>query len=674
MLYAKSGKKKKETDDDEDSWKGFNAFGNPDDGRGPKNSSLRTFLLAMGFTTLGVGLLAYLFSSPGSNPELDFASFKEKVLEKGEVDKVIVVNNVVHVYVKGNPNPVHYFRIGNPDHFEKKLDQAQAELGTKEEDKIPVVYDHPSPVWGHLRDLVPTVILIGLGVILWRATPKLSTKGGKGLFDMPGQQKKSHLITQEQKPTTTFADVAGLEEAKVEVMEFVSFLKQPAKYTELGAKIPRGALLVGPPGTGKTLLAKATAGEAGVPFFSTTGSDFVEMFVGVGPARVRDLFAAARKKAPCIVFIDEIDAVGRARSASGFSNDERENTLNQLLVEMDGFSTEASVVVLAGTNRADILDKALLRPGRFDRNISIDPPTKAGRVEIFKVHLKAVKLTGEADTLADRLAELTPGFTGADIANVCNEAALIAARNDKTGVGLDELEAAIERVIGGLERKTKVLDPKEKKTVAYHEAGHAIVGWFLEHTDPLLKVSIIPRGSAALGYAQYQGKDQYLVSKETMFDRMCLTLGGRVAEQLVFNEISTGASDDLERVTNSAFAQVTRYGMSPKIGLLSFKPNRSEFQLSHRPYSAETARIIDEEVRDIVNAAYEHTVQLLTDKREQLELVAQRLLEKEVLSNADMVELLGERPFKPAEPTTPEAEHPPTAPTPENLQFNQHQL
>ena len=667
-VFAKSGKKKSSGDDkssdDDDTWKGMNSFGNPDDGRGSNsaggspNASWRNFFLAMALTSLGVGLAVWLFSSSSSNAEMDFDAFRSKLLERGDVTKVVVIDQVVHVYVKDNHSPSFFFRIGDPDHFERKLEAVQNELGkTARAEKVPVVYDHPSPVSDSLKALIPTLLLIGIGVAIWRSAPSMSSMGGSGgmggkggMFgDMPGMKKKSSLVTAEMKPKTKFVDVAGLDEAKVEIMEFVSFLKQPQKYTELGAKIPRGALLVGPPGTGKTLLAKATAGEAGVPFFSTTGSDFVEMFVGVGPARVRELFAAARKKAPCIVFIDEIDAVGRARSNGSFHNDERENTLNQLLVEMDGFNTDASVIVLAGTNRSDILDKALLRPGRFDRNISIDPPTKSGRMEIFKVHLKPIKLAEEVANnesgITEKLADLTPGFSGADIANVCNEAALIAARQDKTSVELVDLEAAIERVIGGLERKTKVLDPKEKKTVAYHEAGHAIVGWFLEHCDPLLKVSIIPRGTAALGYAQYQGKDQYLVSKEQFLDRMCLTLGGRVAEKIIFDQISTGAQDDLERVTNMAFNQITKYGMSPKVGLLSFKANASDFQLSHRTYSDATSQLVDSEIRDLVNSAYQRTVDLLTSKREQLELVAQRLLLKEVLSQADMIELLGERPF-----------------------------
>lgn len=477
----------------------------------------------------------------------------------------------------------------------------------------------------------------------------------------------SSLVGAEQRPKLKFSDVAGLDEAKVEIMEFVSFLKSPQKYKQLGAKIPRGALLVGPPGTGKTLLAKATAGEAQVPFFSISGSDFVEMFVGVGPARVRDLFAQARQKAPCIIFIDEIDAVGRQRSKSGMSNDERENTLNQLLVEMDGFNTTSSVIVLAGTNRADVLDKALMRPGRFDRVISIDPPDKKGRIDIFKVHMKALKLEKTVDEYAERLAILTPGFSGADIANVCNEAALIAARAGKKSVDLPDFESAIERVIGGLERKTRVLAPREKTTIAYHEAGHAVAGWFLEHANPLLKVSIIPRGSNALGYAQYQPKDQYLYSADQLMDQMCLTMGGRCAEALIFNRISSGAQDDLQKITNSAFEQITRYGMSKRIGLVSYTDEGSSDQPAvAKLYSSETAKMIDDEVRELVNSAYQRTYSLLEKHKEGLEVVAKRLLEKEVLHEADLTELLGARPFpaKKSDVTVP----PPTGVMPDTVQ------
>merc|ERR1712168_1145880 len=440
-----------------------------------------------------------------------------------------------------------------------------------------------------------------------------------------------------------FRDVAGCEEAKIEIMEFVNFLKNPQQYTDLGAKIPKGAILTGPPGTGKTLIAKATAGEANVPFISVSGSEFLEMFVGVGPSRVRDMFAMARKNAPCILFIDEIDAVGRKRGGRAFSNSEAENTLNQLLVEMDGFNTTAGVVILAATNRVDILDNALMRPGRFDRQIYVGAPDIKGRASIFKVHLEKLKTQLDKDDLARKLASLTPGFSGADIANVANEAALIAARDAGETIVLKNFEAAIERVVAGLEKKTQVLGPEEKKTVAYHEAGHAVCGWFLEYADPLLKVSIIPRGKG-LGYAQYLPREQYLYSKEQLLDRMCMTLGGRASEQIFFNRITTGAQDDLQKVTQSAYAQITKYGMNEKVGNVSFQDPQPGEMVFDKPFSEATAQTIDEEVRAIVDRAYQRTKALITEKREIVEKVALRLLEQEILSRDYMIELLGPRP------------------------------
>jgi len=418
-----------------------------------------------------------------------------------------------------------------------------------------------------------------------------------------------------------YRDVAGCEEAKVEIMEFVNFLKNPQQYLDLGAKIPKGALLTGPPGTGKTLLAKATAGEANVPFITVSGSEFLEMFVGVGPSRVRDMFSMARKNAPCILFIDEIDAVGRKRGGRSFGgHSEQENTLNQLLVEMDGFNTTTNVVVLAATNRSDILDQALLRPGRFDRQIFVPPPDIKGRASIFKVHLQPLKtLLDKLDT-ARKLAALTPGFTGADIANVCNEAALIAARDLNETITLKHFEAAIERVVAGLEKKTKVLQPEEKKTVAYHEAGHAVCGWFLEHADPLLKVSIIPRGMG-LGYAQYLPKEQYLYTKEQLFDRMCMTLGGRASEQIFFEKITSGAQDDLRKVTQNAYSQIVQLGMSDKVGNLSFDLPQPGEMVIDKPYSEETAQLIDEEVRTLVKSAYDRTLTLLKEHKQDVEKV-----------------------------------------------------
>jgi cell division protease FtsH len=430
------------------------------------------------------------------------------------------------------------------------------------------------------------------------------------------------------------------------VKEIVEFLKNPKKFTKLGGKIPKGALLVGSPGTGKTLLAKAVAGEANVPFYSLSGSDFVEMFVGVGAARVRDLFKKAKEKAPCIVFIDEIDAIGRSRGRGQMpgSNDERENTLNSLLVEMDGFSTDSGVIILAATNRPDVLDSALLRPGRFDRQISIDKPDLRGREEIFKVHVRNLKLSGDVNI--KNLAAQTPGFAGAEIANVCNESALIAARKDKKSIEMVDFQDAIDRVIGGLEKKNKIISPEEKKIVAYHEAGHAVAGWYLEHADPLVKVSIVPRGIAALGYAQYLPKEQFLYQTDQLLDEMCMALGGRAAEEIIFGKISTGALSDLERITKMAYSIVSVYGMNKNIGNLSFFDSKQSDYNFTKPYSDSTAEKIDQEVKRIIDNAYSRTKKLLTDKKEELEKIANKLLEKEILFQNDLEKLIGKRPFK----------------------------
>jgi cell division protease FtsH len=481
--------------------------------------------------------------------------------------------------------------------------------------------------------------------------------GGGGMGGPGGNifnigKSKAILFDKDEKIKITFEDVAGLDEAKEEVQEIVNFLKNPKKYTILGGKIPKGALLIGPPGTGKTLIAKAMAGEAQVPFFSISGSDFVEMFVGVGASRVRDLFKQARDKAPCIIFIDEIDAIGRARGKSLVQgNDERESTLNQLLVEMDGFSGEKGVIIIAATNRPDVLDQALLRPGRFDRQISIDRPDLKGREQIFKTHLKSIKISKDIDPL--KLAAQTPGFVGADIANICNEAALIAARKEKTEVEFDDFNDAIDRVIGGLEKKNKIIQPEEKKIIAYHEAGHALCGWFLEYAHPLVKVSIVPRGVAALGYAQYLPKEKYLETTEEMKDRMCMTMGGRAAERVVFDRISTGAMSDLDVVTKMAYAAIAYYGMNEKVGNISFYDmvNNSTFS---RPYSEETARMIDEEARKFIDEQYVRAQALLRDKRPLLDVLANELLTKEVIFKDDLERLLGKRPFDKQETTESE--------------------
>ncbi len=497
-----------------------------------------------------------------------------------------------------------------------------------------------TPVLGSvLAWVLPLLLLVGFWVFMMRRMN-------------PGQQvlnigkNKAVLFDQTEGAKITFKDVAGLDEAKEEVQEVVEFLRNPKKFTRLGGKLPKGVLLVGPPGTGKTLLAKAVAGEAGAPFFSLSGSDFVEMFVGVGAARVRDLFRQAKEKAPCIIFIDEIDAVGRSRGKGMMmgANDERENTLNQLLVEMDGFSTDKGVILMAATNRPDVLDSALLRPGRFDRQILIDKPDRKGREQVFFVHTRALTLADDVNL--EVLASQTPGFAGAEIANVCNEAALLAAREDKMSVGMKDFEAAIDRVIAGLEKKNKIISPDERKIVAYHEAGHAITGWFLENTDPVVKVSIVPRGLAALGYAQYLPDERYLYTREALMDRMTMALGGRVAEEITFGKITTGAQNDLERVTAMAYAMVVDYGMSEAVGYVSFNLSgkSQEGMMFDKPYSDATAHLIDNEVKRIINEARERARVLLTERADEVERLAQALLAREVLGPRDLVELLGARP------------------------------
>lgn len=589
----------------------------------------------------------------------------------------------------GTPRPRYSFNIGSVDAFERKLEGAERDAGLPPAASVPVTYVSEVAWASELLRLAPTLLLVAGYVWFTRASGGLGGLGGGGLGGgggggSSGGSSRSRgifnvgkaqvaVIDKNAKNKTLFKDVAGCDEAKAEIMEFVNFLRHPGRYKELGAHIPKGALLVGPPGTGKTLLAKATAGEAGVPFLSISGSDFMEMFVGVGPARVRDLFAQARAQSPSIIFIDEIDAIGRARGAGGFAggNDERENTLNQLLVEMDGFATTAGVVVLAGTNRPDILDKALLRPGRFDRQIAIDRPDIKGRDAIFRIHLAKLRLDKEVGHYSERLAALTPGFAGADIANVCNEAALIAARRSAVAVGMVDFEGAVDRVIGGLEKKNKVISVEERRTVAYHEAGHAVAAWFLEHTEPLLKVSIVPRGSAALGFAQYLPSENLLQTAAQMEDMRAMALGGRAAEAVLLGRVSTGAQNDLERVTRQAYAQVTIYGMggpggdgggaltdadglggwagsgggssaSSAVGLLSFPPDNNSLT---KPYSEATAQAIDAEVRRLVDAAYRRAIALLKEKRPLVEALAAVLLDKEVVNAGDLEAVLGPRPF-----------------------------
>ena len=629
----------------------------------PKNNKAPKFSIYWIYALIAVVILGSQFVQLDNNyQETDPIKFFNTYVANGHVEKIDIVRNTgeVKVYIheeyldqsiynelkpnyfaKENHGPHLKFKLLSMENFIQKCEDAMDQNDVQF--KINVV-DEQNWLVDFLPGILPFAIIVLIWIFIMRRMSGGGGMGGGGgqLFNIG--KSKATLFDKEANPDVTFNDVAGLEEAKEEVMEIVDFLKHPKKYTSLGGKIPKGALLVGPPGTGKTLIAKAMAGEAKVPFFSMSGSDFVEMFVGVGASRVRDLFKTAREKAPCIIFIDEIDAIGRARGKNqmGGGNDERENTLNQLLVEMDGFSSEKGVIIVAATNRPDVLDNALLRPGRFDRQIGIDNPDLIGREAIFKVHLGPLKIAGEVD--ASKLAAQTPGFAGAEIANVCNEAALIAARKDKSAVEMQDFQDAIDRTIGGLEKKNKIISQEEKKIIAWHEAGHAVVGWNLKHADPLVKVTIVPRGVAALGYAQYLPKEQFLHTRDQMVDSMCMTLGGRAAEDIIFGKISTGAQNDLERITKMAYAMITIYGMNDKVGNVSFNDPKGEYGFG-KPYADETAKIIDDEVRNMINEAYERTKALLVEKKDQLEKIALALLETEVLFQSDLEELIGERPF-----------------------------
>jgi AFG3 family protein len=594
-----------------------------------------------------------------------------EMLKQGDVEKIKTVRNTksvrIFIYKDSLIKKADYYKsILNDKEDPKKYDVAlksnapqlffsfkeiqsySKELGDfyAKNPEIKEIPDNPGEEgewFGQLMNIFPLLLIVLLFIIMMRKVGGPGGSGGPGGIFNIGKSKAT-LFEKGTKVNINFGDVAGLDEAKVEVMEIVDFLKNPKKYTALGGKIPKGALLVGPPGTGKTLLAKAVAGEAQVPFFSLSGSDFVEMFVGVGASRVRDLFKQAREKAPCIIFIDEIDAIGRARGKNVMmSNDERENTLNQLLVEMDGFGTDLGIIILAATNRPDVLDSALLRPGRFDRQITIDRPDLVGREAIFKVHLQPIKISQTLDI--HKLAEQTPGFAGADIANVCNEAALIAARKNKEAVDMSDFQDAIDRVIGGLEKRNKIISPEEKEIIAYHEAGHAICGWYLEHAYPLLKVTVVPRGSAALGYAQYTPKEQYLYNTDQLMDQICMTLGGRASEDIFFGKISTGASNDLQQITKIAYSMITVYGMNDKVGNISYYDPAQENMFT-KPFSEETGKMIDEEVRKLIDNAYQTTKKLLLDKKEDVEKLAKELLKKEVLFKSDVEALIGKRPYE----------------------------
>ena len=624
------------------------------------------------YAIIAVGIIALqVFTSGGNTREISTNDFFE-LAKDGYVEKIIIINNQeVEVFIaddrledlkdrdkkyknlsksKGSfgESPQLTFTPPEPKFFMDQLKEVNSELSEAGQGQIDYKIDNRVN-WLQvlLTYSLPILLIFGLWFFMMRRMSGGAGGGGQ-IFNIG--KSKAQLFEKGKGTNVTFKDVAGLEGAKEEVQEIVDFLKNPKKYTELGAKIPKGALLVGPPGTGKTLLAKAVAGEAQVPFFSLSGSDFVEMFVGVGASRVRDLFKQAKEKAPAIIFIDEIDAIGRARgkNANMGSNDERENTLNQLLTEMDGFGTNSGVIILAATNRADILDRALMRAGRFDRQIYVDMPDLNERKEIFQVHLKPIKLQDKVDI--DFLAKQTPGFSGADIANLCNEAALIAARKKKTAVELQDFLDAVDRIIGGLEKKNRIISKEEKRAIAFHEAGHATVSWLLRYAHPLVKVTIVPRGQS-LGAAWYLPEERSITRTNQILDEMCAALGGRAAEEVIFGEISTGALSDLEKVTKQAYAMVSIYGLNDKVGNISYydSQGRSEYSFS-KPYSEDTAKTIDEEASKIIEGQYKRAKQLLTENQDKLTALAEKLLQKEVIFKEDLVEIFGERPWDSLEP------------------------
>ncbi len=629
--------------------------GKKKDGKGPKFNAYWIYgIIAVIFI-----VIQFYLSNTHGPVETTWGDVKQ-MLENGDVQSIDVINqNIANVYIKkdriknyedrfkGNfskpseSGPQFTFKTGPIEKFANDLSKAQE---GKPNEILPTYKDQKN--WG--SELIWTVGPFVLIILLWwwifrRMSRGAGGGGAGGIFNVGKSQAK--IFDKDQKVTTSFKDVAGLAEAKQEVEEIVDFLKSPGKFTRLGGKIPKGALLVGPPGTGKTLLAKAVAGEANVPFFSMSGSDFVEMFVGVGASRVRDLFKQAKEKAPCIVFIDEIDAIGRARGRNPNmgSNDERENTLNQLLTEMDGFDTNTGVIILAATNRADILDRALMRAGRFDRQIHVELPDLNERAEIFNVHLRPLKLS--KDLKVDFLAKQTPGFSGADIANVCNEAALIAARKNHDAVDKQDFLDAVDRIVGGLEKKNKIISQEEKKTIAYHEAGHATISWLLEYAHPLVKVTIVPRGKA-LGAAWYLPEERSITTKEQLLDEMCSALGGRAAEQLVFKKISSGAQNDLEKITKQAYAMVSIFGMSDKVGNVSFYDSTGQSDYSFtKPYSEKTAELIDEEVKIIIDSQYERALKVLKENAEGHSKLAELLLQREVIFSEDLEEIFGKRPW-----------------------------
>ncbi len=629
------------------------------DGGGPKFSIYWIYgILAVVFIFINI-----IYSGSGT-AKVDWQRFEREMMKDHEVEKIIVINReIAHVYLKkeswglekyddirpkglstwSETSPQCIFNIGPLETFEDKLGKIQDKYNYNEDERINVSYETKKDFLGDaLGWMLPLIILVVIWLFVFRRMSGGAGGGAGNIFNV-GKSKARIFDKDSTNAKVDFKSVAGLEEAKVEIREIVDFLKNPKKYTELGGKIPKGALLIGPPGTGKTLLAKAVAGEANVPFFSISGSDFVEMFVGVGASRVRDLFKQAKEKAPCIVFIDEIDAVGRARGRNpNFgANDERENTLNQLLTEMDGFGSNVGVIILAATNRADVLDKALMRAGRFDRQIHVELPDLNERRAIFNVHLKPIKADKGLDI--EFLSKQTPGFSGADIANVCNEAALVAARKNKKKVQKQDFLDAVDRIVGGLERKNKIITPEEKKTIAFHEAGHATVSWLLEHANPLVKVTIVPRGKS-LGAAWYLPEERQITTTEQLYDEMCSALGGRASEEIVFNKISTGALNDLEKVTKQAYAMITYFGMSSELGNISFYDSSGQSEYSfHKPYSEKTAELIDEEVKKLVDKSFETAKKVLRDNRKGLDELANLLLEKEVIFSEDLERIFGKR-------------------------------
>lgn len=628
-------------------------------GKSPLKPKINITYVLYGAIILFLVLLS-VFNQKAAVKEISYGEFKNTYLTSGDVEKIVVVNGrEAEIYLNegsfekhgikvepGNLGPQLKTRIATVDKLEDEINALESDSTLAK--RIDVEYeDRPNYLGDIFSWIFPFLLIIGIWVFLMRRMSSQGGGGAGGIFSVG--KSKAKLFDKESHIKTNFNDVAGLAEAKQEVEEIVSFLKNPSKYTDLGGKIPKGALLVGPPGTGKTLLAKAVAGEANVPFFSLSGSDFVEMFVGVGASRVRDLFKQAKEKSPCIVFIDEIDAIGRARgkNANFGANDERENTLNQLLTEMDGFGTNSGVIILAATNRADILDGALMRAGRFDRQIHVELPDLNERKEIFNVHLRPLKIS--ENITSDFLAKQTPGFSGADIANVCNEAALIAARKEKKMIENQDFLDAVDRIVGGLEKKNKIITRSEKKAIAYHEAGHAAVSWLLEHAHPLLKVTIIPRGKA-LGAAWYLPEERQLTTKEQMLDEMCATLGGRAAEEIIFERISSGALNDLERVTKTAYSMVSYLGMSDKVGNISFYDSSGGEYAFTKPYSESTAVIIDQEVKLLIDEQYKRAMKILRENSDKHHKLAERLLQKEVIFMEDLIDIFGVRPWKKEEP------------------------